>query len=271
MKANNARILGLWAISTGVHMAAFGSLGFVPRPADFAQPEIAEFEVYDPPTPEPEPEPELIEAEPEAQPEPVIEPEPEPPPKPKPKPKPVVRQPKPKPEPEPPPEDPPPAPEAPVDFTGVTMTAEGASGWSTAVGNGQAITRPVGRIAKVTGRNREGISGGVIGAKGPRLLTPGNLSRRPGTPGNLNSLLVKNYPPRARSQGIEGTATVRVRIMADGSLGLLRIKQQTGKHGFGAACVATLRAGGRWQPALDAQGRPGAYEVDYLCTFEVAF
>lgn len=247
-------------------MGAIGALGFVPPPTQIERPKMAEFEVLEP-EPMPEPEPELA---PEPKPEPEPEPEPKPKPKPKPKPAPVVENKPPEPPPE---EEPPPAPEAPVDFTGVTLTADGSGSWSTAVGNGQRITAPVGRIAQVTGRERTGLTGGEVGGTGtkPRVLQSDNLSRRPGAPQTLNQLLEKNYPKQARNQGIEGQAVVRVRILPDGRLSVVRVKKETGRYGFGAACIATLRAGGRWVPALDQQGRPGAYEIDFPCTFEVAF
>lgn len=263
-----ARFIGLWAVSAGVHMAAFASLGFAPRvdPALSRTKDLASFEVVEV---KPEETPDELAPPPEPTPEPIKEP---------PKPKPVVRRPKrrprpkPKAEPKPPPEaEPPPAAEAVADFTGVTMTAEGSSGWKTMVGNGDTIRSPVSRIATVTGRDRSGISGGTIGGKGPKVLTDGTLSRKPRTPRNLNRLLKKNYPRRAEAQGIEGKAVVHVRILPDGTPTNMRIKTQTGKYGFGQACIATLRGGGRWTPALDKSGRPGVFELDFTCTFDVDF
>lgn len=268
MSPSTARRIGLLAVSAGIHMAAVGGLGFLPPPtASLAvQPTYAEFEVL-----ASEPEPELVPgSEGPPTPRPETEPEPEPKPR-KSRPRRLTRLRKPKPVPEPK-EEPPSASEAPVDFTGVTLTAKGRSSWTTAVGSGSPIREPVGRIGQVTGRDRQGISGGIIGGTGkPRVLRPGDLSRRPRAPSNLDRLLEKHYPGRARTQGIEGRAVVRVRILPSGKLGTLSLKRETGRYGFGAACIATLRAGGRWKPALDHQGRPGIYEVDFPCTFEVAF
>ncbi|MDD9971472.1 MAG: energy transducer TonB [Myxococcales bacterium] len=262
MKESTARTFGLIAMSVGAHLTAFGGLGFVPPPADVIAERDMEFEVYEEPEPLPEPEPEPEQEEPEPEPEPE-------PPKPKPKPKPV------EPEPEAPPpepiEEPPPAPEAPVDFTGVTLTADGAgSSWASAVGNGKAITRPT-RVGTNTGRDRAGKAGGIVGGrgKGPSLITVKNLRKNPVPPSRVSEMLKRFYPKRASAQGIEGKSVVRIRILADGSLGNLRIKQETGAYGFGEACIKALRRSGRWRPAIDKRGRSGIYETEFTCRFEV--
>jgi len=243
------------ATSAGVHMLVFAAMNLLPSVAEVkASLAVDEVEFI---VPEPEPLPE---------PEPEVEPEPEPEPEP-PRPQRVARPVAPEaPAPEPTPEPPAPAQDAPVDFTGVTMTAEGPGpGWSSAVGNGQALGGPVGKIG--TGR---GPGGGGTG-KPDAAATTGpakSQARVPQAPGGLDRLLEDNFPRRASQQGIQGVAAVRVRVLPDGQVANVRVLSETGDYGFGEACVRTV-SGARWRPALDAAGRAVPYDLSFNCRFEI--
>jgi TonB family protein len=86
----------------------------------------------------------------------------------------------------------------------------------------------------------------------------------------MNELLEQNFPPRARAQGVAGSARLRVTILADGRVGDTRILHESGDYGFGSACIKTLRAR-RWQPPLDRSGAPVSTEITYTCEFEVSY
>jgi protein TonB len=252
-----ARAFGVVGISLGTHMAIMGLLGFMPTPNQFFASHKVEMEVISPEPPPPPPPPKVEEVKP---------PDPEPPrPKaaPKPAPKPA--------EPEPPKAEAKPAPEAPVDLTGVTLTG-GDSAWSSVVGSGGSLTGPAPRVASNTGRDRTGSTAGIVGGKGdkPVIVAEASLSRAPVPPDGMNGLLEQNFPPRARAQGVSGSALLRVTILSDGRVGDMRVMRETGDYGFGAACQKMLRLR-RWQPPLDRRGQPVATEVRYSCEFEVAY
>jgi TonB family protein len=75
---------------------------------------------------------------------------------------------------------------------------------------------------------------------------------------------------RARAQGVAGSARLRVRILADGRVGDMKVLRESGDYGFGSACEKTLRMR-RWQPPLDKAGTPVATEITYTCEFEVGY
>ncbi|MCG8553716.1 MAG: energy transducer TonB [Proteobacteria bacterium] len=251
------------AASVGAHLGALVLLGTVGAP-DPLDPTLTRFDVVEVErVPEPEPAP----------PQPPLPPEPEPP-APPPRPRHRIRKPAPKPRAAKPPEpqlpEPPPADETPLDFTGVTLTSEtGSSSWSTAVGSGAPITRPVGGPGMVTGRKRSGVRPGVPSARGVRVVSAESAARQPVPPSNLSELLRSNYPKQARLQGIEGVAVVRLRVMPDGRIRRIRLVRES-SQGFFDACRRTL-ASERWAPPLDKDGRPAAMDLTFKCRFEVEF
>jgi protein TonB len=253
-----ARLFGLFGISIGGHMALMAALGFMPSPLVALRREV-QMEIIEPePTPPPPP-PKA--AEPEKPPEPAA---------PKPKLAPKLAPPKLS-EPEPPKNEPPPAAEAPVDLTGVTLTGNEGASWSSAVGNGSALQGPAARIGKVTGHDRAGGNNGVVDGHGPpAVVGEASLSRKPVPPEGMDELLEQNFPPRARAQGVAGSARLRVTILADGRVGDTRILHESGDYGFGSACIKTLRVR-RWQPPLDRSGAPVSTEITYTCEFEVSY
>ncbi len=152
----------------------------------------------------------------------------------------------------------------PADFSGVTLTNEGAS-WSSPVGDGSPLSGPIGPPAPaVTTRTRTTPSTG--GGTGDRVVAVGDLSRPPRAP-NLDTQLAANYPQEARVAGIGGTAVIRVRILVDGRVGTTRVVSETAR-GFGKACQRTL-AGSRWQAPLDKNQQAVATDLAYKCTFAV--
>lgn len=256
------RVFGVAGVSVGAHMALLGALGFMPTHVIEERKEVT-MEIAEPEPPPPPPPPAAAE-----EPKP---PEPEPAPKPKAAPKPAAA---PKVAPEAPPQsDPKPAAEAPVDLTGVTLTGDDGASWSSVVGNGDAIQGPAARIGKVTGRDRAGSSDGVVGGrgKGPALVGEESLSRKPVAPVGLDALLEQYFPPRARAQGVSGSARVRVRILADGSVGPMTVLRETGGgFDFGTSCMKALKQK-RWQPPLDKRGQPVATEINFNCEFDVSY
>jgi outer membrane biosynthesis protein TonB len=208
----------------------------------------------------------------EPEPEPIAEPEPEAPPEPEPEPvkavKPKVVAPKPEEKAPETPEPPAKAEETLADFSGTTLTSEGAGGWASAVGNGAAMNAPIGKPnAVVTGRDRSGVQGGVVGGSGVRVVSADHLSRRPKAPSAdlLNAALERHYPKAAREQGIEGAARIKLRVMPNGSIQALATISESYKS-FAEACKAAMREL-PWAPGLDENGQPAATDIPFDCEF----
>ena len=260
-----------WALETGWVVLAIAThaafLGLMPTGSMGVGPEdplntVAVAIVDEEPIPaEPEAPPEQEPAEPE-------EPEPaKPPPKPK-----TFKAPK-----EPPkaPEQPPAAaPETPVAFDNVVLTNEGdePSSWAVDPGSGKSREGPIGRPdAVVTGRSRDGVVGGIIGGTGIGVVVDvGDLSRQP-IPPSLKRKLEKLYPKKARQEGIEGEAVLRLQVAPDGLPAKIRIiSENPPGYELGRACVKTLQ-GERWQPPIDKTGKPVTSPVTYRCGFEIRY
>lgn len=250
-----ARKTALIAMSTATHVVLFTGLGLVPSPSEVLARQEMEFEVVEPAKPPPEPE------------KPIEEPEPE---RPKPAKPPPAKPAEPEPEPEPakaePEADPVPTSDEPVaDFTGVTLTAEGGgAGWSTAVGSGAPLRGPVGKIGDKT-------EGSPAAKQGPRVLAADRLGRRPEPPPGMSDILQRNYPRRARVQGVEGRAALRLRILPGGRIGSIRtVSESPEGWEFAEACRQTVQQAGPWpRPPLGPDGEPVATDVTYTCRFEV--
>ncbi len=160
--------------------------------------------------------------------------------------------------------EPPTGPDAPVDFSGVTLTNEGAS-WSSPTGNGAPMTGPL--VASEPVQRTGPVRHGPTGTSTERVVAVGDLSRPPKAP-DLDVALATNYPSEARRAGTTGKAIVRARILADGTVGTIRVVSESAA-GFGEACKRTL-TGSRWQAPLDARSEPVITDVSYTCTFAVA-
>ena len=253
-----ARVFGVFGISMGAHMALLAVFGFMPSPAALlkqqVEMEIASQEPEPPPPPPPAAEPPKPQEPPSARPKAA----------PKAAPKPIEQ-------PAPQPQDAKPAEEAPVDLTGVTLTGGDGSSWSSVVGNGTEMKGPAGRIGKVTDKAKPGAQDGAVGGQGVApVVAEASLSRKPVPPDGMDALLVQYYPARARSQGVAGSALLRLRILPDGQVANMRIVRQSDDYGFGDACMKLLKLR-RWQPPLDRHGNPVATEISYLCEFEVGY
>ena len=220
----------------------------------------------------------IVDEEPVAT-EPEVPPEEEPPQEPE-EPEPVKPPPKPKtfkaPK-EPPnaPEEPPAAaPETPVAFDNIVLTndSDEPGAWAVDPGSGKSREGPIGRPdAVVTGRSRDGVVGGIIGGTGIGVVVDvGDLSRQP-IPPTLKQKLEKLYPKKARQEGIEGQAVLRLQISPDGLPTKIRIVSEdpTG-HELGKACMKALQ-GERWEPPLNKDGTPVTTRVTYRCGFEIRY
>lgn len=257
---------GWLVLALAVHFGALLALPRVP-PSERPSEDLAEvsFSVVEEEPPAPE---ETDEEEPsaEAEPEEPEEPEPvKPPPKPK-----AVRASKEAPTPDEPPAA---AEETPVSFDNLVLTNEGESqeGWEIAAGSGEEREGPIGNPnAAVTGRSREGQPGGVIGGTGTGIVEAGDLSKQPGAP-SLRRKLERLYPPKARAEGREGSAVVRLQVNSDGSTSNLRlISESVPGYDFGDACLRALR-GEKWDPPLDKDGRRVATRVNFKCGFTIRY
>ena len=213
-------------------------------------------------------EPEQVEEETPVDPETPAKPEPvKPPPKPK-----TFKAPK-----NPPkaPEEPPAAaPETPVAFDNLVLTNEGdePSSWAVEPGSGESREGPIGRPdAVVTGRSRDGIAGGVLGGTGVGVVVDvGDLSRQP-IPPSLKRKLEKLYPKKARQEGIEGQAVIRLQIGPNGLPAKIRmLSEDPVGYELGKACVKTLQ-GEKWKPPLDKDGKPVTTRITYRCGFEIRY
>ena len=221
---------------------------------DEPEPEVEEPEVEEPEEPEPEvPEPEVVEPEP------------------------VQRDPRPNdPAPEPPPLAEEPPPPEPLDLSGTVLTGDGNSDFQIVQGDGSDREGPIGPPPTRRPGSPDGVPGGTGGGgmgtgSGPRVLPLADLSRSPAPPDQdrMVSCIRENFPREARQQSLEGVATVRGRVMPDGSFTRLRVASESIRgQGFGEACLRCLR-GQRWTPPLGPGGSPVATDVPYRCTFRV--
>jgi protein TonB len=141
-----------------------------------------------------------------------------------------------------------------ADFTSTVL--------SSADGPGVAIpSAPAARPAAATGSARVSAAAG-----GPRFVDAANLAKAPRAP-PLDTSLEKNYPPEARRSRISGSAILRLQILPDGRVGVVRRVSET-YAGFAEACERTVKAG-TWEPPIDRGGRPVATEITFMCRFEV--
>lgn len=252
--------LGWIVLAIAMHLFFLVLVPSAPRGPRIDSPDLVAVAIVDEeqPVPEAEPAPEA-EAVPA---EPV-----EPPPEPK-----TFKAPK-----EPPkaPKEPPAAaPETPVAFDNLVLTNEDGepTSWAVDPGTGKSREGPIGRPdAVATGRSREGIAGGVIGGTGVGIVVDvGDLSRQP-IPPALKRKLEKLYPKKARQEGIEGEAVVRLQIGANGLPSKIRIiSEKPAGYDLGAACVQALQ-GEKWEPPLGKDGKPVATRITYRCGFEIRY
>ncbi len=153
-----------------------------------------------------------------------------------------------------------------ADLTGTTLTNdEGGATWASAKGDGTSSDRPI--VTTGSGQHGTALPRASTIAEGP--VSPGDLSKAPRQPSNLNDVLERNYPVAARQQEIEGDAKVSMVIGPDGKVSQVNVVSQTWK-GFGEACKRTL-IGSQWGPPLDKQGNPVSVRVPFTCRFEIRY
>jgi TonB family protein len=238
-------------MSASTHVVVFSALGLVPPPSRVLAMHESQFEIIRPP--------------PKVEPPAIKEPEP-PPPEPV-KAAPHRAAPEAAAPPPPTPSAAPPAEEV-ADFTGVTLTAEGGSSWSTAVGSGGALKGPVGKIGHGAAQGPQ--LAAKAGPIGPRTVALDSLARKPQAPPGLDVLLERNYPRRARLQGVEGEVRVSMRILPSGRIENIQVLQERpGGFDFAAACRETLRQAPPFVAPLDRTGAAVATNIEFHCTFEV--
>lgn len=107
---------------------------------------------------------------------------------------------------------------------------------------------------------------------GQVLAAPvGRSVTRPVAPPGIGAALADFYPRSARAQGVDGDATIQVTLSAAGEVTHTQIRsEEPADHGFGEACMATLRHPDlRWQPARDESGEPVEYSLRFVCAFRV--
>lgn len=173
------------------------------------------------------------------------------------------------------PEEPPAAaPETPVAFDNLVLTNDGdePSSWAVDPGSGESKEGPIGRPdAVVTGRSRDGIIGGIIGGAGIGVVVDvGDLSRQP-IPPSLKQKLERLYPKKARQEGIEGQAVIRLQVGPDGLPAKIRlISEDPLGYELGNACIKALR-GEKWEPPVDKDGKRVTTRVTYRCGFEIRY
>jgi TonB family protein len=93
-----------------------------------------------------------------------------------------------------------------------------------------------------------------------------DLSERPRPP-SLDGALRALYPEEARRRAMSGTASLRVRIGADGRVQQASLMAES-FAGFGDACRKAV-LGSRWTAPRDRDGRAVQTEVRYTCVFVV--
>lgn len=159
-------------------------------------------------------------------------------------------------------------PEEMAVFSGITLSNQ-AGTWAAAAGDGSegpGIVGP-GQRANSPSGDESGI-GSQTGGTGRRLVPLGQLSRPPRQPNDLAVRLERLYPDEARAQGVEGTARVRIRVAAGGTVQSLAVLQAT-LPAFGRACRRLLHRSQGWRPGLDARGEPVDTLLEFPCRFEL--
>lgn len=148
--------------------------------------------------------------------------------------------------------------DAPVDFTSMSFAGGGA---------GIAVTRgaapPSARSSNMTASPQPALTARLPSAP---FVPVAALARPPRAPG-LDAELERNYPLDARRAGISGSASLRVKLLADGRVGQVTLTSES-YAGFGAACERTVRSA-RWEAPRDRDGHPVETEIKYVCRFEV--
>ncbi|HEX6767020.1 MAG TPA: TonB family protein [Polyangiaceae bacterium] len=161
-------------------------------------------------------------------------------------------------------------PKAPVDLSGVTLTnADGSGDFAMPAGNGSDRAGPLGPLGPKPATTEPTVLSPkpVVAVRSePELVASQDLSEHPSPP-SLDAALREFYPDEARRRSVSGSASLRVRIGADGRVREASVANES-FPGFGAACRKAV-LGSRWSPPRDRDGRAVQTEVRYTCRFVV--
>lgn len=119
---------------------------------------------------------------------------------------------------------------------------------------GASVPEPtqVGRAIELPPSGGNVISSRETPPPGPSAATGGTEGRSFTGP-HVGHRIIPRYPESARRAGVQGTAVLRVRVLADGTVGELLIEQSSGNSDLDAAAVEAVR---RWR--FEAARRGGA-------------
>jgi hypothetical protein len=99
-----------------------------------------------------------------------------------------------------------------------------------------------------------------------------SLARKPAPPAGLDALLERHYPKRARTQGVEGRAIVKIRILPTGKLSIGAVQREwPAGFEFADACLKTLQDARAFAPGLDRDGSAVATDINFSCEFVVDY
>lgn len=150
----------------------------------------------------------------------------------------------------------------------------GSPGGTSLAGNGTRAIQGV-RLGVPGGTGPNNATGRVAGPVNLGVaLTPATPRSTPAATASANAAPKVIYKPRpeytveARALHLEGTVSVRLRVSATGSVEVLGISSGLG-HGLDQAAENAVR-GTRFQPALDASGRPMVWEGIVNVAFQLA-
>ncbi|HEU0013686.1 MAG TPA: TonB family protein, partial [Longimicrobium sp.] len=109
----------------------------------------------------------------------------------------------------------------------------------------------------------------AVAGQPPRVARPAQWDQAPvlANPDEVTRALTRNYPAELRAGGVEGTATVRIRLAADGSVQGVEVVSAS-RSEFGPAAVAAMRTA-RFRPARKG-GSPVAVEVHMPVLFSLS-
>lgn len=114
------------------------------------------------------------------------------------------------------------------------------------------------------------IAGCPVRAANARALMTleGPRPAHPPVPPNVEPHLRRHYPMAHAAAGIPGEALIRLELTR---LGYMTDPQvvSASEAEFGGACIAAIRAAGRWTPARGSDGSPVPTSLLFRCDFDI--
>jgi TonB family protein len=116
------------------------------------------------------------------------------------------------------------------------------------------------------------VQGAKVAAPAPRVVPEASLARKLQQPPGLDQILERNYPRRAKLQGLEGNVLVRLHVLPSGRVGDIKVLREfpTG-YEFAEACRETIRQSPPFTPPLDHNGAAVATDINFKCDFIVNY